>query len=133
MNPFVGTWKLNPAKAKYKSGAPPQEATATISQSGSDLDIALKVRPASGAPISAHYTVPENGGTGKIIESSSYDAVSAKRLNANERETSYSKGGKVVLTVRTTVSKDGKTLNSAVKGTDPAGQVVDGTSVYEKQ
>jgi hypothetical protein len=45
----------------------------------------------------------------------------------------YSKGGKVVLTVRPRVSADDKTMTATVKGTDTAGKAVDGTAVYEKQ
>ena len=41
-DPFVETWKLNPAKSKFKAGAPYQEATITISESGGDNDVALK-------------------------------------------------------------------------------------------
>ena len=131
-DPGVGTWKLNLAKSKYKKGASPKEATLTISESGSDADIAVKGTSATGAPISIHYTAPANGGVCKIIEGP-YDAVSVKRLNANEDETSFSKGGKVVATTHGKVSKDGKTMTVASKGTNAAGQTVEGTSIYEKQ
>jgi hypothetical protein len=131
-DPFVGTWKLNPAKSKFKAGAPYQEATITIAESGSDDDVALKGTAANGAPLSLHYTQPANGGIGKIVEGP-FDAVSGKLLNARERETRYSKGGKVSYTVHAKVSKDGKTLTIASKGTNAAGQAVDGVTVYEKQ
>jgi hypothetical protein len=130
-NPFVGTWKLNPAKAKYNAGAGPQQLTVTISVSGSDLDVIERGTGASGAPVSNHYTVPANGGTGKLIEGP-YDAVSSRRLNASAQEISFSKGGKVMFTVRSNVSKDGKTLTNAVNGTNIAGQVVDGVNTFEK-
>lgn len=131
-DPFVGTWKLNPAESKFKAGAPYQEATITISESGSDNDVALKGTAANGAPLSAHYTVPANGGIGKIVEGP-FEAVSGKILNARERETSFSKVGKVSYTTHAKVSKDGKTLTVASKGTNAAGQTVDGVSVYDKQ
>ena len=131
-DPFVGTWRLNPAKAKYKAGAGPQQLTVTIAASGSDLDVVEKGTGASGAPVSNHYTVPANGGIGKLIEGP-YDAVSSRRLNATAQEISFSKGGKVVFTVRSNVSKDGKTLSNAVSGTNIAGQAVDGVNTFEKQ
>ena len=87
---------------------------------------------ADGSPISSHYTEPAAGGKGKIIQSP-YEAVSTKRLARNEREISFSKAGKVVLTVRTKVSADGKTRTATLKGTDLAGKPVDGKSVYDKQ
>ena len=132
-DPSVGTWKLDTAKSKFKAGPLYRHATLTISESGSDLDVAFKGTTTSGAAISNHSSVPANGGTGKLIDMPSYDAVSSKRLNATETELSMSKGGKVVYTTRSKLSKDGKTLTAAVKGTSAAGQKVEGTAVYEKQ
>ena len=131
-DPFVGTWKVNPAKSKFKTGSAPKDQTVTISESGGDLDIAVKGTAADGTPMSTHYTIPSAGGSGKVIESP-YEAVSGKRENANERETSYSKGGKVVYTTHAKLAKDGKTLTVHSKGTNPAGQMVDGTVTYDKQ
>ena len=131
-DPFAGTWKADPAKAKYKTGAPPKEQTVTIAESGSDLDITVKGTAADGAPISSHYTVPASGGQGKIIESP-YEGVSGKRMSERQRETRYTKDGKTAITIRSRVSADAKTLTVAVKGNDFQGKPVDGTSVYTKQ
>ena len=51
----------------------------------------------------------------------------------NERDTSFSKGGKVVYTANAKRSANGKTMTVAVKGTNPSGQTVDGTNFYDKQ
>src|SRR3954471_10507817 len=115
-SPYVGTWKLDPAKSKFKSGSALKEQSVTISEAGSDLDIVVKGVAANGTPVSSHYTVPAAGGTGKILESSAYDGISNKRISDNERETSYTKDGKVVYTVHSKVSADGKTLTTNVKG-----------------
>jgi hypothetical protein len=131
-DPFVGTWKLNSAKTKYKTGMPPKEQTVTFSEEGSDLHVMVKGTSSDGQAISTHFTVPTAGGMGKIIESP-YEAVSAKSVNANERDTSFSKGGKVVYTAKAKVSSDGKTITVSVKGTNPSGQIVDGTNFYDKQ
>ena len=132
-DPYAGTWKLDPAKSKYKSGAPLKEQTVTISESGGDLDIVVKGVASDGTPLSSHYTIPASGGTGKVIESSAYDRISGKRLSPTERETSYSKNGKVVYTIHSTVSSDGKTLTTHVKGKNAAGQMVEGTNVQVKE
>ena len=68
----------------------------------------------------------------KVIESP-YDAVSGKRMDANQREVMYSKGGKVEFTIRTRIAADGKTMTGTVKGTDAQGKPVEGTAVYDKQ
>jgi hypothetical protein len=132
-DPFAATWKLNPAQSKFKTGKPAKDQTVKITESGSDLDVNITGTSADGAPISSHYAMPVSGGMGKMIESPSYDGISGKLLGPRQREISYSKGGKVVYTVRTTVSSDGKTMTAAAKGVNAAGQNVDGTSVYDKQ
>ena len=131
-DPFVGTWKVNPAKSKFKTGAGPKEQTVTIADSDGNLDITVKGTAADGKPVSTHITIPASGGKGKVIESP-YEAVSGKRLSVNERETTYNDGGKVVYTTRAKLSKDGKTLTVHSKGKNPAGKIVDGIVTYDKQ
>jgi hypothetical protein len=53
--------------------------------------------------------------------------------NSNERDTSFSKGGKVVYTATAKRPADGKTMTVAVKGTNPSGQTVYGTNFYDKR
>jgi hypothetical protein len=131
-DPFVGTWKLNSAKTKYKTGMPSKEQTVTFSEQGSDVHVVVKGISSDGKPISSHFTVPAAGGVGKIIESP-YEAVTGKNISANERETAFSKGGKVVYTATAKAAADGKTLTITVKGTNVIGQNVDGAAVYDKQ
>ena len=128
----VGTWKLNTAKSKYKTGAPPKEQTLTFSEEGTTLHVVVKGTSSDGKPISTHYTIPEAGGTGKIIEST-FEGVSTKNISPTQRETSYTKGGKVVYTAKSKLAADGKSLTVAVQGTNPLGQNVDGTNIYDKQ
>jgi hypothetical protein len=63
----------------------------------------------------------------------SSEGVSGRRVSTHQREVSYSKGGKAVYTVYTRVSSDGKTMTATAKGTNAQGQMVDATSVYDKQ
>src|SRR3954454_14291168 len=82
-DPFVGTWKVNTAKSKFKTGAGPKEQTLVISESGGNVDIAVKGTSADGKPIATHYTIPSGGGQGKVIESV-YDGVSGTRASQTE-------------------------------------------------
>jgi len=131
-DPFVGTWKLNSAKTKYQTGMPPKEQTVTFSEEGSTLHVMVKGTSVDGKTISSHFTVPAEGGAGKIIESP-YEAVTGKNISANERETAFSKGGKVVYTATAKRSAGGKALTVTVKGLNALGQNVDGAAVYDKQ
>src|SRR4249919_2600121 len=94
-DPFVGTWKMNPAKTKYKVGTAPKDQTVTISEAGSDISVKVTGTAADGSKIAVNYRMPTAGGVGKM-ESSAYDGISGKVISATEREMSYLKGGKSV-------------------------------------
>lgn len=132
-DPFVGTWKMNPTKTKYKVGTAPKEQTVTITETGGDLNVKVAGTATDGSKISVAYTIPAAGGMGNIVEPSSYDGISGKRIGPNEREMSYMKGGKTVYTAHSKVSTDGNSLSVASKGVNPLGQTVDGNVVYDKE
>ena len=73
-SPFVGSWKLNPAKSKYTSGAPAKEEMATIQMVGDQDQVTVNGTAADGSPISMKYETPEKGGAGKFL-AGPYDAV----------------------------------------------------------
>ncbi len=132
-DPFVGTWKLNPAKSKFTTGKPAKEQIVAIQQSGDQEDIRVTGTAATGTPISYHITLPMAGGAGTVVESKTFDAVSTKRLNTNTRENTYMKGGKPVMTIRAAAAKNGQTMTVRVKGTGADGNPVDGVVVFDKQ
>jgi hypothetical protein len=132
-DPFVGTWKLNSAKTKYKEGTAPKEQSVTITESGKDLIIKVAGVAGNGSPIALSYSVPATGGEGKLIEGTGYDGIAGKRHGANERETLYKKGGKTVYTTHAKITDDGNTLAVTTKGINPVGQKVEGETVYDKQ
>jgi hypothetical protein len=131
-DPFVGTWSLNVAKSKYKTGNPPKQQAITIMEEGDNLDIAITGTAADGSPISARYLIPIAGGKGVVKESPAYDEISTKRIDANTRENTYRKSGQEVLTVRVSVSRNGKSLTAKLKGTDMRGNPVEGTLAFDK-
>ena len=132
-DPFVGTWKMNPTKTRYKVGTAPKEQTLTMTETGGDLTVKVVGTAADGKKIALTYSVPTGGGGGKIVESSSYDGVSGKTIGPNEREMSYMKAGKPVYTAHSKLSADGNTLTVNTKGVNPVGQTVEAEVVYDKQ
>ncbi|MBI3667682.1 MAG: hypothetical protein HY236_15880 [Acidobacteria bacterium] len=131
-DPFAGTWKLNIAKSKFKTGTAPKEQTVTVAEAGSDLDVTGSGTAADGSALMSHFTLPAQGGEGKIIQGP-FEAVSSKRMGPKEGEVRYSKGGKVVETEHCKISADGKTLTCNAKWTDAQGKPGAGVAVYEKQ
>jgi hypothetical protein len=131
-DPFVGTWKLDPAKSKYTAGSAPKDVTIVIEEQGDSYQVAATGTYADGSPISVKYTIPKAGGTGTVQEGP-FDAVTSKRVSARVRENTYTKNGKETVSRRVVVSRDGKTLTTTVKGTGPQGTPLAGTDIFNKQ
>jgi len=131
-DPFAGTWTLNPAKAKYTTGTPAKNITLVIEEQGPNLQVTATGTNSDGSPVSVKYTVPVSGGKG-TVQQGDFDGITSKQISANVRENSYTKGGKEIRSRHIVIAKDGKTMTSKVKGTNPKGSPVDGTDVYDKQ
>jgi hypothetical protein len=131
-NPFIGTWKLNPAKSKLTSGVLPKEETVTIQMVGGQDQVTLNGTAADGSPISMKFETPDKGGVGKFL-AGPFDSASGKIINDNTREITWMKGGKEMMHLHVVVSKDGKTQRNTVKGTNAQGNPVSGVEVWDKQ
>jgi len=132
-DPFVGTWKVDVAKSLYRTGTPPKSMTVTIAESGTDEDTTVAVTTADGTEISYQFKTPIKGGSGTVVKGAGFDAVSAKRISATSRETRLLQDAKEVRTVRTSLTKDGKTMFTTVTGFDAQGKPVTANLVSERQ
>jgi len=132
-DPFVGTWKMNPAKSKYSVGMLPQEQIATITVHRRNMNVKVAAITAEGKKTVVHYSIPYDGGMGKMSETTpAYDGILGRHIGPNEREISRLKGGKVVFTARSVVSDDGKSMATFSKGVSPTGKPVEAHLVYDK-
>jgi|SRR4051794_22218273 len=138
-HPFVGTWKLHPHKSKLEpselvmGAAAHEEQTMVIAERGGELEVRIAVRGHHRGPASAHYVIPAAGGEGRVIESQ-FSSVSGEQISDRVRESTFYSDGNPIVTIRSEVSADGKTLTATVQGNDPeSGQSVSGSAIYEKQ
>ena len=131
-DPFLGTWKLDPAKSKYTVGTAAKDVTLVIEEQGENYQVTATGSYQDGSPISVKYTIPKAGGAGTAQEGP-FDAITSKRVSARVRENRYSKDGKETMSRRIVVSQDGKTLRTTAKGTDAQGKPVSGVDVFDKQ
>jgi hypothetical protein len=132
-DPFAGTWKVDVAKSLYRTGTPPKSMTVTITESGTDEDTTVAVVTADGTEISYQFKTPIKGGAGTVVKGVGFDAVSAKRISGTSRETRLLLGEKEVRTVRTSLTKDGKTMFTTVTGVDAQSKPVTANLVSERQ
>jgi hypothetical protein len=132
----VGTWKLNAAKSKYTGVAPFKSRTITIESQEGGIKSHSEGVAGDGSPIDYSYSAKYDGKDNPITGSGApngADSVSLKRIDANMTESTFKKGGKVVNTGRTSISKDGKVRTITAKGTGPDGKPTSVHLVFEKQ
>ena len=134
-DPFVGNYKLNPAKSASSGGQVPPELTLMISEEGSNLLIATSGMTATGSPITADVLIlPKAGGTIKApAGEKNYESTVVSRKDPNTIDMSAMQKGKERTRVKLSLSRDGKTLTRSFTSTNAQGRPVTGTSVLERQ
>ncbi len=131
--PQSGTWKLNTAKSKYAAGTMPKSNTLTIEADDKMYKLHAEGVDAKGNPTMGDFSATYDGKDAPAKGLPYGDTVSLKKINANTVQITMKKDGKVLVTVTSVVSKDGKTRTSKFNGKDAAGHPVHNVAVYEKQ
>jgi hypothetical protein len=134
-SPFVGTWKLNPAKSKFTGTQPIKSQTRTEVAQGDGFKVTYEGIAADGSPISYSYTTNLDGKDSPYSgrEPNGADTVAVTRVDANLRTAIQKKAGKTLYATRGVVSKDGKELTITSKGINAQGQPLSVTRVWDKQ
>jgi hypothetical protein len=128
-----GTWKMNPAKSKYSPGPAPKSITVKVDADETSIQIDSSGTDADGTATHIQYNAKFDGKEYPVTGIPYADTVTVKRVDANTVEATMKKGGQVVMTVTSTVSKDGKTRTNIFKGKDAQGHDVNNVVVYDKQ
>jgi len=135
-NPFIGTWKLNTAKSKFGLGPGPQSLTQTYEAQGDGVKVSLQGTAADGSSIAwsytANYDAKDNPVSGSGVPDRA-DTIALKRINEHTTSSSLKKGGEVIRTARSVVSKDGKILTLTAKGKNAEGKPGSNVLIFDKQ
>ena len=130
----VGAWKLNLEKSKYTADHPaPKSVTLNIQEQDGGLKVNVDGEDAQGNPIHISFTAKYDGKDYAVTGSATTDTIAVKRIDANTIETTSKKNGEVVTTVRSVISRDGKTRTSTWKGKYAKGEPETWVAVYDKQ
>ena len=129
----VGTWKLNLAKSTFSPGPAPKSQTRTYVESAQGMTVTVKTTAADGKDSPTTLTYKEDGKSYPESGSPDLDMVTITRVDALTIHSTQTKAGATIGTAVRTVSKDGKTLTFAQKGTHANGAKYDNVSVYDKQ
>jgi hypothetical protein len=128
-----GTWNMNAEKSKYSPGPPPKSVTVVVESDENNYKIDATGTDADGKPIHVQYSAKFDGKDYPATGVPNADTVSAKRIDANTVETVQKKDGKVVMTITTKVSEDGKTRTSTWHGKNAEGKDVHNVVVFDKK
>jgi hypothetical protein len=132
-DPAVGTWKLNLAKSTFSPGPGPKSQTRIYAESAQGMTVIVKTTAADGKDSTTNLTFKVDGKSYPASGSSDFDMVSVTRVDALTVHSTQMKAGATVSNAVRSVSKDGKTLAFAQKGTRAGGGKYDDVSVYDKQ
>jgi len=129
---MMGTWKLNEAKSKFGPGAP-KNTTVVYEAAGNNVKVTVVGMDSDGKPTRSEWTGKFDGNDYPVTGDPSSDARSYKKVDDRTLTFTAKKNGKVTLTGRIVVSADGKSRTVTTSGTDPKGNKVSSTAVYDKQ
>jgi len=132
-NPWIGTWKLNVAKSIFSPGQGPRSRTVTYQAEGQGLKAIIEAIRAQGSPNNEVLMVWDDGKSHPVADNPGYDAAAFKRVNDATIWGIRTKTGKVVQTIISVVSADGKTETVTQTGVTADGRQLYNVLVSEKQ
>jgi hypothetical protein len=128
-----GAWKMNAEKSKYSPGPPTKDLMVVVESDENNYKLDATGTDGDGKPIHVQYSAKFDGKDYPATGIANADTVSMKRIDANTIETMQKKNGKVVMTITTKVSNDGKTRTSTWRGKNAEGKDVHNVVVFDKQ
>ena len=136
-NPWIGTWKLDPAKSKLATyPKSPKEMTVVSRDLGNQTsEVTLKGTTVDGSPISRKYTVGANGGPTTWLEGgppAGY-AENTTVINDRVRDSTFTHDGKKLSDTHFVLSEDGNSLTVTTKGVNIDGKPLDVMAFFERQ
>jgi hypothetical protein len=130
-SPQMGTWKLNEAKSKF--GGKARNHTVVYEAAGDQTKVTVDGTDESGNAVHSEWTGKFDGKDYPVSGDAASDTRSYRRINKNTLSLTGKKGGKVTLTGRIVVSRDGKTRTVTTTATNAQGKKVTNVAVYDKQ
>src|SRR3989441_8877405 len=127
-DPQMGTWKLNEAKSKFSAGAT-KNNTVVYEAAGDMVKVTVDGTDSTGAATHNEWTGKFNGRYYAVTGDPTSDKRSYRIINSHTLALTAKKGGRVTLTGRIVVSRNGKTRTVTTTGKDAKGKRVTNTAV----
>ena len=130
-NPQLGTWKLNEAKSKLAGKA--RNHTVVYEAVGDQTKVTVDGVDENGGAVHNEWTGKFDGKDYAVTGDPTSDVRSYRMTGKNTLSITGKKGGKVTLSGRIVVSRDGKTRTVTTTSTNAHGKKVTNVAVYDKQ
>ena len=129
-DPNLGTWKLNEAKSKIPAGAP-KNNTVVYTAAGDSYKCVVDGVDGSGKPTHNEWTGKFDGEDYAVTGDPNADTRAIQKVDDQHYNLTNKKGGNTVITG--TIAVEGKTRTVTIHRTNPSGEGVTSTFVYDKQ
>ena len=130
-NPNIGTWKLNEAKSKFAGKA--RNHTVVYEAAGDQTKVTVDGVDENGGAVHHEWTGQFDGKEYPVTGDPGSDTRSYRTVNKNTLAMTAKKDGKVTLTGRIVISRDGKSRTVTTTATNAQGKKVKNVAVYDKQ
>ena len=130
---WLGSWKLDVAKSKDSPGPAPKSETLKFEATPAGIKLTTDAVMAEGKTMHGGYVSKFDGKDVPWEGNPDADMASPKKIDDNNYENTWKKGGKATIVAKVAVSKDGKTLTVTQTGTNSKGQTVNNVDVFDKQ
>lgn len=131
-DPFIGTWKMNPAKSKF-TNTTFKSFTMTTEAQGNGIKWVQDMVVADGKAVHRSWAGKYDGKDYPVVGDPTVDTSSIIKTNPNTVKYTFKKNGKEVDSGQAVVSKDGKTITDVGGEKDANGQAFSYSLFTEKQ
>lgn len=133
IEPFLGTWELDPAASNYELGAPPQRGTYQLIQESEHVAVVMDWTDAAGKDFHMIYHMTPDSVDHPYPDSPAVDAIITALVDARTLDTVSKKDGQVVATGRRELSDDGETMRVIQSGKTPDGNSFANIAIYRRR
>ncbi|HEY6065875.1 MAG TPA: hypothetical protein VIY96_06940 [Thermoanaerobaculia bacterium] len=130
---WIGTWKLNTAKSRFKPGPAPKSLTLKWEATADGVRHTSDGVGSDGNPTHGTYVTKYDGQDVPWEGNPDADMASARKISANSYRNVWKKDGKTTITAKVVVSNKGKILTVTQVGKNAKGQAVNNRLVYDRQ
>ena len=132
-SPQMGTWKLNESKSKFTPGATKNNTVTYTAAKHGMTKVTVDGVDKDGKPVHWTWEGKFNGKPYKAKDSPMADTIAYKRVSDRTNELTMMKGGKPVMTVMITISKDGKSRTVTSTPIGGKGKSETDVAYYDKE